>query len=155
MKHEPPSQMQKSDTPREGSWRNAVRYLPLLLPMVILVGTGMRGIDYGLHWDERPWQIGPVKHMVERRTLLPGYYNYPSFDYLLNLLVLSPDTVTARPPGESLRQHLLHVLDSHAYVLRLRAIYLLITSLSIVWVYALVRQRGGSCPEALLAASLP
>jgi len=123
--------------------------------MVILVGTGMRGIDYGLHWDERPWQIGPVKHMVERRTLLPGYYNYPSFDYLLNLLVLSPDTVTARPPGESLRQHLLHVLDSHAYVLRLRAIYLLITSLSIVWVYALVRQRGGSCPEALLAASLP
>jgi 4-amino-4-deoxy-L-arabinose transferase-like glycosyltransferase len=126
----------------------------LLLPLFLLIGTGLRGLDLGLHWDERPYQIGPVKRMVERGTPLPGYYNYPSFDYWLNLLVLSPDVVSESAPGETLRQHLLRVLDSHAYLLRLRAVYLCVTSLSLIWVYLLVLQVRGSRLQALLAASL-
>src|SRR5262249_14419325 len=89
----------------------AWRYAPVLLPLMLLIGTGLRGLDFGLHWDERPWQIGPVKTMVQSHTLLPGYYNYPSFDYWLNLLVLAPDVVTPRVGGESLIQHLLRTLD--------------------------------------------
>ncbi len=131
-----------------------MRYAPLLLPLIILVGTGIRGLDFGLHWDERPWQIGPVKSMVESRTLLPGYYDYPSFDYWLNLLVLVPDVVTPQIPGESLREHLIHTLDSHAYLMRLRAIYLVITSLTLVWVYLLALEYRRSWLEALFAASV-
>jgi len=125
-----------------------------LLPLIVLVGTGLRGLDFGLHWDERPWQIGPVKHMVQAHTFLPGYYNYPSFDYWLNLLVLAPDAAGSRIAGDNLREHLLYTLDSHAYLLRLRAAYLLITSLTLVWVYLLVLQRCGLWVQALFAASL-
>ena len=126
----------------------------MLLPLLILIGTGLWGLDFGLHWDERPWQIGPVKSMVQSHTLLPGYYNYPSFDYWLNLLVLAPDVMTPRVDGDSLTQHLLRTLDSHAYLMRLRAVYLVLASLTLVWVYLLVLQRGGKWLEALLAASL-
>src|SRR2546423_115835 len=124
----------------------AWHYAPILLPLMLLIGTGLRGLDFGLHWDERPWQIGPVKHMVQRTTPLPGYYDYPSFDYWLNLLVLSPDIFSSRA-GENLREHLIQVLNSHAYLLRLRVVYLVITSLSLLWVYLLVLQRRRSWVE--------
>jgi 4-amino-4-deoxy-L-arabinose transferase-like glycosyltransferase len=130
------------------------RFAPVLLPLIILIGTGLRGLDFGLHWDERPWQIGPVKTMVESHTLLPGYYNYPSFDYWLNLLVLAPDIATPRIDGENLKQHLVRTLDSHAYLMRLRAVYLVITSLTVIWVYLLVLQHRRSWLEALFAASV-
>jgi 4-amino-4-deoxy-L-arabinose transferase-like glycosyltransferase len=129
-------------------------YLPVLLPLIILIGTGLRGLDFGLHWDELPWQVGPVKHMVQAHTILPGRYYYPSFDYWLNLLVLTPDMVGSRRAGESFRAHLLHALDSHAYLMRLRLVYLLITSLTLLWVYLVVLNRGGSWAEALFAALL-
>ena len=129
------------------------RHASVLLSMVLLIGTGIRGLDFGLHWDERPWQVGPVKQMVQSGTLLPGYYTYPSFDYWLNLLVLAPDATSSRGDA-NLRKHLLRSLDSPAYLLRLRAVYLLITSLSLVWVYLLVLQLPGSWLEALFAASL-
>lgn len=130
-----------------------LRIAPIVLPFLLLVGTGLRGLDFGLHWDERPWQIGPTKHMVESVTLLPGYYTYPSFDYWLNLAVLLPDVATPREPGEHLGAHLVRALDSQAYLFRLRAVYLTITSLTLVWVYLLVRQqRGGRWGEALFAA---
>jgi peptidoglycan/LPS O-acetylase OafA/YrhL/4-amino-4-deoxy-L-arabinose transferase-like glycosyltransferase len=141
--------------PPRVAWRARIlRWAPVLLPLIVLIGTGLRGLDFGLHWDERPWQIGPVKHMVERVTPLPGYYDYPSFDYWLNLLVLLPDAFGSRVAGENLREHLLHVLDSHAFLLRLRSVYLVITSLSLVWVYLLCLQRGGAWLGALFAASL-
>ena len=145
-----------SNTGKPQLWP-AVRVLrcaSVLLPLLILVGTGLRGLDFGLHWDERPWQIGPVKQMVRSGSLLPDYYNYPSFDYCLNLLVLAPDAVSSRIAGESSGEHLLRTLDSAAYLMRLRAVYLMIASLSLVWVYLLVLQRRGSLLEALFAASL-
>jgi 4-amino-4-deoxy-L-arabinose transferase-like glycosyltransferase len=131
-----------------------LRHASVLLPLVLLIGTGLRGLDFGLHWDERPWQIGPVKQMVRSGTLLPEYYNYPSFDYWLNLLVLAPDAAASQIAGEKLGQSLLQRLDSPGYLLRLRAVYLLVTSLSLVWVYLLVLQLRGAWFEALLAASL-
>lgn len=126
----------------------------VLLPLLILIGTGLRGLDFGLHWDERWWQIGPVKQMVRSCSLLPDYYNYPSFDYWLNLLVLAPDVASSRIDGESFKEHLLRTLDSAAYLMRLRAVYLLVTSLSVVWVYLLVLHQRNSALEALFAASL-
>jgi 4-amino-4-deoxy-L-arabinose transferase-like glycosyltransferase len=144
----------KSEQPHLRSCARLLRHASVLLPLLILVGTGLRGLDFGLHWDERPWQIGPVKEMVRSGTLLPEYYNYPSFDYWLNLLVLAPDAGSSRIAGESFRGHLLRALDSPAYLMRLRTVYLVITSLSLVWVYLLVLQRRGSWLEALLAASL-
>lgn len=138
-----------SETRQRTTW---LRLAPVLLPFLLLVGTGLRGLDFGLHWDERPWQIGPTKHMVESETLLPGYYTYPSFDYWLNLAVLLPDVAHPREPGERLNAYLVRTLDSPAYLYRLRTVYLAITSLALLWVYLLVLQRGGRWGEALFAS---
>ena len=148
------SPVQNLAQPRSPLGVRLLQRAPVLLPLIVLVGTGLHGLDFGLHWDERPWQIGPVKHMVQAHTFLPGYYNYPSFDYWLNLLILAPDAVGSCIAGDNFRAHLLHTLDSHAYLLRLRAAYLMITSLTLVWVYLLVLQRCGSWVQALFAASL-
>jgi 4-amino-4-deoxy-L-arabinose transferase-like glycosyltransferase len=131
-----------------------LRCAPVLLPLLILVGTGLRGLDFGLHWDEHTSQIGPVKQMVRSGSLLPDFYIYPSFDYWLNLLVLAPDVVSSRIAGESSKEHLLRTLDSHAYLMRLRAVYLAIASLSVVWIYLLVLHWRSSGLEALFAGSL-
>ena len=48
--------------------KRVLLWVPVLLPLIILVGTGLRGLDFGLHWDERPWQIGPVKHICCKRS---------------------------------------------------------------------------------------
>src|SRR5205814_4464600 len=66
----------------------------------------------------------------------------------------SSDVCSSDLAGDNLREHLLYTLDSHAYLLRLRAAYLLITSLTLVWVYLLVLQRCGLWVQALFAASL-
>jgi 4-amino-4-deoxy-L-arabinose transferase-like glycosyltransferase len=142
------------NTPKLRRGRRPWRYAPVLLPLTLLIATGFVGLDFGLHWDERPWQIGPVKTIVESHTLLPGYYTYPSFDYWLNLLVLAPEVVAPRSHGESLGQHLIRALGSHDYLMRLRAVYLVITSLTLVWVYLFVLQRRDSWLEALFAASV-
>lgn len=53
-----------SSSPLTGPARGWRAFVPFLLPFVILVVTGVRGLDFGFHWDERIYQIGPVKHMV-------------------------------------------------------------------------------------------
>ncbi len=52
--------------------------LLLLVCLAIFIWTGIRGVDFGQHWDETKYQIGPVKTMVETGTLLPRLYQYPS-----------------------------------------------------------------------------
>jgi 4-amino-4-deoxy-L-arabinose transferase-like glycosyltransferase len=130
----------------------AGKWSPLLVLLLVLIGTGLRGINFGLHWDERPWQIGPTKHMVSRGTPFPGYYNYPSFNYWVNLAVLAPHAVGAAK-AESPKQHLLQVLDSPEYLLRLRMVYLGFTSLTLVWLYLLALRLGGSRWQAFFAAA--
>src|SRR5262249_38477143 len=121
----------------------------------LFLWTGYRGIDFGFHWDEGFTHIDPVKQMVETSTLLPGLYLYPSFDYWINLAVLTPDAMRAvrevrddlarskksvRPAEfvARVKSRILTALDQPGYLLRARTTYLLITSLSLIWVYLTV-----------------
>src|SRR4051794_16928522 len=67
----------------------------LLGSLSIFLWTGIRGVDYGRHWDEVGYQIEPVKTMVKTGIFLPQLYIYPSFDYWLNLGVATPEIVRA------------------------------------------------------------
>jgi 4-amino-4-deoxy-L-arabinose transferase-like glycosyltransferase len=125
---------------------------PVLLPLIILIGTGLRGLDFGTHWDEKYYQIRPVRTMLTTGILLPQYYGYPSFNYWVNAAGLLPDAVAALKEKKGTEEQLLDALDSSAYHIRLRAIYLVITSLSVLWVYLLVLTWRQSWIEALLAA---
>src|SRR5437879_424426 len=71
--------------------RGWLRCLPVILPLAVLLITGFRGLDFGVHWDERYYQIAPAQRMLNTGTLRPGYYGYPSFDYWVNLAALLPE----------------------------------------------------------------
>jgi 4-amino-4-deoxy-L-arabinose transferase-like glycosyltransferase len=130
----------------------ASRVAPLLLPLVILIATGVRGIDFGVHWDERAFQIGPVKRMVQTGIMLPGYYGYPSLVYLVNSAATLPELPQVLH-GADRKGRLIASIDRHEFVLRLRVVHLLLSSLSLVWVYWLVLRWRESVVEAFLAAS--
>jgi 4-amino-4-deoxy-L-arabinose transferase-like glycosyltransferase len=130
--------------------RRLLIFAPVLLPLLILIGTGMRGLDFGTHWDEKYYQIRPVKTMVTTGVLLPQYYGYPSLDYWVNTAALIPEILALRGK-EDKPQYLLDALDGYPYLMRLRAVYLIITSLSVLWIYLLVVMWRQSWVEALLA----
>ena len=137
-----------------------MRVGPVLLPLVVLIGTGLRGLDFGVHWDEKGYQIAPVETMVKTGILLPQYYGYPSFDYWVNLAGLIPDMLEAWPEKGNVREKVVKatekVLDatgSYQYLMRLRAIYVVGTALAVLWVYVLVLHWRQSWVQAFLAAS--
>lgn len=144
----------KSHLARSHRGKSMRRLAPALLPFLVLVVSGWRGLDYGAHWDE-PRQLWVVEQMIKSETLLPGTYNYPSLDYWIDLAALTPEFVrswrntTYKPYDE-----LINTVRSRGYLLRLRAVHLLISSLAVIWVYLLVINWGRSRIEALTASSI-
>ena len=129
------------------------RILPVLLPLAILIATGLRGLDFGQHWDERHYQIGPMETMIRIGQPLQGYYGYPSFDYWISIAAVIPDAIVELTRGPGARERVLDRIDTHAFLLRLRTLYLGICALAVLWVYLLVLSWRDSVPEALLAAA--
>jgi hypothetical protein len=128
------------------------RLVPALFPLVILVVTGFRGLDFGNHWDERGYQLAPIKTILHRRAPLPGHYGYPSLDYWVSTAALLPEIVTLWNEKTDRFEKLAAVIGSQRYLLRVRGIFLTVTSLSVLWVYLVVLSWRGSWPEALSAA---
>ncbi|MFN2455739.1 MAG: phospholipid carrier-dependent glycosyltransferase [Pyrinomonadaceae bacterium] len=129
--------------------------IPALLPFLFLIVSDWKGLDYGVHWDEVPYQVGPTRTMVTTGTLLPGFYQYPSFSYWLNAAALIPELAATRPETfEKAQELLLRVLDGESYLLRLRKIYLLVSALTVIWIYLLAVNWQRSRSEALLASAV-
>ena len=52
-------------------WRfSMLRVAPVLLPLAIIVVTGIQGLDFGNHWDEKGYQLVPVKTIDRKSTRL-------------------------------------------------------------------------------------
>jgi hypothetical protein len=127
--------------------------VPALLPLLAFLVAGAWGIDFGHHWDE-PVMLNLVQAHLRTCSLLPfGFYNYPSLCYDLCIATAVPDRLASRsapdPPAN------LHWrVGSRAFHLRLRLLFLTLSSLTILWVYLLAHTWGRSVAEALLAACL-
>ena len=98
--------------------------------------TGLQGIDFGVHWDEQSL-ANRVKWSVEHEgTLLPGSYDWPSVSYWLAVVSLAPEAAMPATfdaaDATALERHLLARLDSPEYRLRLRRVFLLVTSLALL-----------------------
>ena len=135
-----------------------LRLLPLALPLLLFVGTGVRGLDFGQHWDDED-KAEQVLLVAQRGNLLPRWYHYPSVTHWLCLGAMAPEYARAVERNERghLRTRVERVqawLESGAFVLRSRAIFLACTALTLVWVYLLVLRWRGGVLEALLASSL-
>jgi hypothetical protein len=128
--------------------------LPVLLPFITIVWTGLIGVDFGYHWDENWAQLHPVRQSVEAGSLLPNFYIYPSVNYWLNLAGAAPELVTAKYLGDGGREYLLAFLETYQYHMRVRTIRIIVSGLSVLWVYLSVLGWGRHWSEALLAASI-
>ncbi|MET0790888.1 MAG: hypothetical protein ABW061_05160 [Polyangiaceae bacterium] len=146
--------------------RIVLNVLLVLAPFVFAVHTGRIGIDFGNHWDEH-LQCRILARTLKTGVLLPGVYNYPMVPYWLTLSALGfrsvfppyqrgelmddlNDVKMVRVQTDDL-QH--YVLEDHGFFLRVRLTFLVVSSLSVIWVYLLVLGWRRHVGEAFLAAS--
>jgi Dolichyl-phosphate-mannose-protein mannosyltransferase len=127
--------------------------------VVLLVGyfltVGFLGLDFGYHWDEAQ-HVRAVKHCIETLTWLPPTYSYngvytllglpfvllkaaPLFPRILHALALEDvnhiEQFTSSPVILELKGVLRAYVESPAYLLRVRGLYLVLSSLAIPWTY--------------------
>lgn len=123
--------------------------LPVLVPWGVAVVSGMMGIDFGRHWDERVHEAN-ARHAIEERTVLPARYTYPGVPHLLTLASIAPEVLAVR--DDAGRAALAKRVGTPWFSLRVRGVFLVASSLAIVFVYLLVLVWRGSVPEAMVAA---
>jgi hypothetical protein len=154
------------DTPPNfggGSARGrSIASLGLLCALLGLAAwSGLRGIDFGHHWDEGK-QIELVKQTVTTGRLLPDRYNYPSITYELACLPLVPEVARTLAAEEKpfskvdfprTQERLKALVGAPAYKLEVRRVFLLLALLAPLWMFlALWSWRGPF--EALYSAAL-
>jgi 4-amino-4-deoxy-L-arabinose transferase-like glycosyltransferase len=136
------------------------------VPLVFAVQTGRIGLDYGNHWDEH-LQCRLVARSLKSGVLLPGVYNYPMVPYWLTWSALGFRSVFRDYRRDELMNDLSnswlvpvetdalqrYVLEDHGFLLRVRLIFLVVSSLSVLWVYLLVLSWRRHLGEAFLASA--
>ncbi len=124
--------------------------LAMVALLVVMLGTGLIGIDFGHHWDEGP-NLLKITNSVRSNVLLPHWYDYPMMIYWLSLAVLAPSIPVAARSGDF---SLLEFTESAAFLMQNRVVFLAISALVVVWVYLGVLAWRRRSVEALLAAAL-
>ena len=133
----------------------------LALLLTLFLASGLRGLDFGRHWDEFK-QVEVVAGSIESGRLLPNWYFYPSVTYWLSCVPLVPPVVrllvTEKKPFSRVdypktRERLQAELHSRTYRMRMRAIFLGCSSLGLLWLF-LVRHGPGGGWRGLYAAAL-
>ena len=149
-----------------GLRRFALNVVLVLAPFVFAVQTGRIGIDFGNHWDEH-LQCRLLARTLKTGVLLPGVYNYPMVPYWLTWSALGFRSVFPSYQRGELMEDLTtgklvqadttalqrYVLEDHGFFLRVRSVFLVVSSLSVIWVYLLVLGWRRKVSEAFLAAS--
>jgi hypothetical protein len=135
----------------------AVGALPIVLLLLLFNVTGLRGVDYGYHWDEAGWHTGPARTMIQTGVLLPKSYIYPSLDKWLVILPAVPAAIrSVLEVGLKtlpIQTAMLAVMDAPDYLLRVRAVFIVVSSLAILWVYGAAIAVGHRRWQALVAAA--
>jgi hypothetical protein len=113
--------------------------LPPLVLFALFVVTGFRGIDFGYHWDEVDWQLKPVQEMVQTGLLMPRAAIYPAF---AKWLILWPSLLrgVAKALEVGLEPRIvqgamIRAITAPDYLLTARRLFVVVSALTIVWVY--------------------
>lgn len=139
--------------------------LPVLVPLVILLATGVRGIDFGYHWDEGN-KFAEASHALEQGVLVSTYYKKPSIMFYLTLVGLVPEVpqyvhlLDLSGNADWQEDRPLHMFPAmsarvleESYKIRTRIIMMMLSSLSLIWVYLLIYNWRKSWLEALVGAA--
>ena len=134
--------------------------LALIAALAISIVTGLRGIDFGYHWDE-PRITDSVVDAYRTGVFLPRWYSYPSLSFDVAMATAAPDAVAAAraaPPqtadSGSIKDVIANAIDKTRLLLRLRVVFLVLTLLAAVWAFLAARQLLASPLEAALASLL-
>jgi len=129
---------------------------PLSLLVLLFVATGLRGIDFGGHWDEAKYQLDPVHEMLVTGRSYPPAGPYPALSKWLALLPALPSgavaALSAGAPGAA-RRAMASVVEQPSYVLVARPWFLAVSGLTLVWVWLAARALGRARWEAFVAAA--
>ena len=124
--------------------RTIILMIVPLIPWLLFLITGLRGIDFGPKHVDEPLQLEIAIQTLKSGVLIPDFYNYPSMSYWLTLTALLPEIHQIRTGNLNPA----HFIETHwyPYMLRVRRIFLSVSSLAILWVYGAVlawRDRDG------------
>jgi hypothetical protein len=130
---------------------------PVVALTAFFVVTGLRGLDFGHHWDEEKYQIAPVRDMVATGVLLPPAGIYPSLAKWLVLLPALPygakALVKKGSTPRTVQTAMLSTVQARGYLLAVRRVFVFVSALAIVWVYCAALAFGRGRWEALVAAA--
>lgn len=136
-------------------------WLRLRLPPVLLVAlfviTGLRGIDFGYHWDEIDSVLHQTRDMIAKGVFLPREYIYPGVGKTLVLVPALDDGLRALWHGGNVRQvlaALLTAFETPGYLLQARSVFLVVCALGILWIYLAVWVLTRRWWQAMLAAAI-
>jgi 4-amino-4-deoxy-L-arabinose transferase-like glycosyltransferase len=140
-------------------------FLPVLLLVLVFLAVSLAGLDFGVHWDETHAKFDSVRRSVEtgifvQSVIEPGgkSYNYGGVNYWTTWLGFTPEVASYVTGGvwtrEALANVILPVVYSMDKRLQVRTIYIVLASLSILWLYLLCLELGRSRTEAWLAAAI-
>ncbi|HEX2661009.1 MAG TPA: hypothetical protein VHU40_22165 [Polyangia bacterium] len=158
-----------------GAVRFATRPWPaaiLLLGLIAtFVGIGLGGLDFGGHWDEW-YHVAGVQGCVNRLSLLPEPLSYGGPYFTLGFPVVMADQwrnivgmlhdlrtqpvsvdVSALPAVVAFKAGATALLNTSNYVMRVRSVFLIVTSLSALWAYLAILRCWPRRTGAALAAA--
>lgn len=129
---------------------------PVLLLLCLFIVTGLRGVDFGSHWDEWPWHFQPARDMVNSGLFLPRSYIYPSLSKWLALIPTWPTVISTLVSTHGdpiqLQVAMQAVVNDPEFPLNVRRVFIVISALAILWLYGTVLALRRSVWEAIVAA---
>jgi hypothetical protein len=129
----------------------------VLALLALFIFTSWRGVNFGYHWDEDQWHMEPALRMVETGVVLPHAYIYPSLDKWLILLTALPAGLRAFIDGGGnylpIQTAMLAAMRVSDFLLSVRMVFIVTSSLGIIWIYGAGLALRRKTWEALLAAS--
>jgi hypothetical protein len=129
----------------------------MVVIFAVFVTSGLRGVDFGYHWDEGGAQITPVQEMVSTGFLFPHASGYPGFSKWLTLLPAVPagvrTAIEKKGDPRLVQAAMLEVVNGPGFLLTVRRLYIVFSALSIVWVWAAAVALRRSWWEAAMAAA--
>lgn len=147
----------RSSVPLTKAARTLPRYWPLVPLLALFIVTDFRGVDFGEHWDEAAWQLGPVQEMVQTGLYLPRAAIYPALAKWLTLMPAAWQGFLALFHGglelARVQKAMADALAAPTYLLSVRKLFIVVSSLSIVWVYAAALVLRLRVWEATVAAA--
>src|SRR5437660_3545442 len=138
----------------------------LIVLLTCFLWTSFYGLNFGTHWDESRAKFDSVRDSLRTGLFLQApalgpegkEYNHGGLNYLLTWSGLTPELLRFFFVGphtlDSLSGSISPILYTTAVRLRVRAIYVILSSLCIVWLFWLNLRLGRSPAEAFIAAAI-